>query len=275
MVLALLYTLRFEEDPSFFHIFILAVVYGCGMMTKISCAVPALYTAYVFGKKWKVEKQSRKSLTGKYVVFGIIAIPLGMWYSVRNLVLFGQSPWYVLRQSEEGGLYHGTESLAARFVIPDIKNIFVTPYADPYTDFNLPAYLMKSELFGEFRYQAPLWLPTILLMLNVALSFGAAAYGIFLLINQKRENAGKNRILIWGLLFGLFAAWSYFRYPFGCTMDCRYYMMLPICKAMLLTLFLGRSAEGKYREELGIMQTGIRGCMVLFALTAILWFGMI
>ena len=50
----------------------------------------------------------------------------------------------------------------------------LTPYADPYTDFNLPAYLMKSELFGEFHYQAPLWLPTILLMLNVALSFGAA-----------------------------------------------------------------------------------------------------
>ena len=166
--------------------------------------------------------------------------------------------------------------LIRRFpAIKSIKNIFVTPYADPYTDFNLPAYLMKSELFGEFHYQAPLWLPTILLMLNVALSFGAAAYGIFLLINQKRENAGKNRILIWGLLFGLFAAWSYFRYPFGCTMDCRYYMMLPICKAMLLTLFLGRSAEGKYREELGIMQTGVRGCMVLFALTAILWFGMI
>ena len=38
---------------------------------------------------------------------------------------------------------------------------------------------------------------------------------------------------------------------------------------------ISRRAVAKYREELGIMQTGIRGCMVLFALTAILWFGMI
>lgn len=276
VVLALLYTLKFEKEPSLSHILVLAVVYGCGMMTKISCAVPALYTAYVFGRKWKEEKQDRKSLTGKYAVFGSIALPLGMWYSVRNLVRFGQELWFIPRLSEEEEIFHGGKALMARFVIPDIKNIFVMPYANPYTDFNLPAYLIKTELFGEFRnYQAPLWLPTLLLMLNVVLSFGAAAYGIFLLINYKRENAGKNRILVWGLLFGFFAAWYYFKYPFGCTMDCRYYMMLPACKAMLLTELLMRRSEGKYGEELMIMQEGIRWCMVLLAFGEILWFGII
>lgn len=70
VVLALLYTLRFEEDPSFFHIFILAVVYGCGMMTKISCAVPALYTAYVLERNGRWKSKAEKALQGNMLFLG-------------------------------------------------------------------------------------------------------------------------------------------------------------------------------------------------------------
>ena len=104
MTAVILGTVEWEKQPDWKHTILLAVLYGCGMMTKISLAFPAFYTAYIF---WKNRKSSR--FIPKMAVFAVFALPLGLWYSVRNFVLFGQPLGYVPSMGEI--LYRGDLSL--------------------------------------------------------------------------------------------------------------------------------------------------------------------
>lgn len=267
MVAAVLYTVYWEKKPCLMNTIILGLIYGFGMQTKISCAVPAVYTLWIFLKKMYEYRKERKReirLFFRLVIFALISFPLGLWYSVRNLILFGQSPTYILAQQVGGPLYRGKEALVRRFIIPDIQNLLTTPYANPVVDSSLPVYLLKSELFGEFRYQVPAAIPIILLFLNICLTLIAMGYAVYLLAHFKM--VGEERKMgVWFLLFIGFAVISYLQYPFGCTMDFRYYMMLTICKALLITGVMMRKPRGIFRDELMMLQKSIRILSVCFS----------
>lgn len=251
MVAVILGTIRWEKNPDWKHTVLLAILYGCGMMTKISLAFPAFYTAYRFWKNRKI-----KLFIPKMGVFALISLPLGMWYSIRNYILFGQPIGYVLPQG--GALDRESYSYVARFFSFDIKSWLSSPYADPFSDYNLPIYLLKTELFGEFTYDMPVWIPTIFLLVSTLLTLAVAAIGIYRICRWKTFS-GDKRPLIYGLLFGAYTAISYFELPYGCSMDFRYYMMLTVCKVMVLCGFLGEKTgaetevgSGKNREEVEV-----------------------
>lgn len=243
---ALLYTLYWEKTPDWKYTILLAVFYGLGMLTKISMAVPALFTFFIFVKKItenRIWSRENRSIYGKLLVFGGISLPLGLWFSVRNRILFGQSLTYVLRQSESQSMYAGNTSWMQRFLIPDIQNLFYTPYAEPYTDKNLFVYLLKSELFGEAEFAIDAWIPVVLLFLNLVLTMILLGYFVYLcfFVWNRKGDVKILQLVSWMVLFSGFAVYSYWSYPFGCTMDFRYYMMLTVCKALLL----GRMLEGE------------------------------
>lgn len=284
---ALLYTLYWKKEPTWKNTCILALLYGFGMMTKISCAVPALYTLWVMVEKlfikklavkekeknvWKLlfDKENRL-LYGKLVVFGCISLPLGLWYSLRNWRLFGQGLTYVLPQDVEGPLFTGKVSLMQRFIIPDMKNLLQTPYANPIDDSNMPVYLLKSELFGEFSYEITPVIPTILLFLNLLLTVVAVSFGILLLVRRKQIK-GSVVPAVWLLLFGVFAINSYFSYPFGCTMDFRYYMMLSVIKALLIGKLLQGAGLGKESDENVFLREWVKKGCILFGIFSCLMY---
>lgn len=267
MAAVILGTVEWEKQPDWKHTILLAVLYGCGMMTKISLAFPAFYTAYIF---WKNRKSSR--FIPKMAVFAVIALPLGLWYSVRNFVLFGQPLGYVLPQGET--LYRGDRSYVARFLSLDIRNWLRTPYANPFQDYNFPVYLLKSELFGEFTYDMPVFIPTMLLLFSTLLTLCVAGIGIYK-ISRWKSAPGEKRPLIWGLLFGGYAAISYWKLPYGCSMDFRYYMVLTVCKVLVLCCFLDEEPEGHFAQEQLLLQKGLKGLCFLFAGFSILFFVML
>lgn len=288
-VSVLLYTLYWEKKPGWKNTIVLAVLYGCGMMTKISIAIPALYTIWIFSKKvfWSrlpenKEKLSAKeyfnilkereniSLYIKMVIFGCISFPLGLWYSVRNYILFGQSLTYVLPQSESGPVYRGMVSLVKRLVLPDIKNLLATPYANALEDYNLFVYMIKTELFGEFTYEIAEWIPMGLLFMNLLISVAVVAYAI-LLIKKRRECGNAWTIVGWLLLFSCFVVNSYMSYPFSCTMDYRYYSVLTVCKALLLGKLLDGVALRTELEDL--LKQGLKNTCILFSLFSVLMYG--
>lgn len=100
MVLAVLYTIKWSNDCSWKNTVLLAVIYGLGVMTKVSVGVIALFTAVVFVirlvKTVKTDAKQWKMLMLRYIVFGLISLPLGLCYSVRNYRMFGQPLGYVL-----------------------------------------------------------------------------------------------------------------------------------------------------------------------------------
>ena len=84
----------------------MAVIYGLGVMTKVSVGVIALFTAVVFVimlvKTVKTDAKQWKMLMLRYIVFGLISLPLGLWYSVRNYRMFGQPLGYVCAKRRPG-----------------------------------------------------------------------------------------------------------------------------------------------------------------------------
>lgn len=255
-------TLQWETTPDWKHTLLLALLYGCGMMTKISLAFPACYTAYIF---WKNRKAVQFWL--KMVVFGVISLPLGLWYSLRNYFLFGQPIGYVMLPGE--GFYTGKYSYVARFFSMNMKNWLRTPYTNPVENYNLPVYLLKSELFGEFQYQTPLWLSFMLLAVNTVLTLSVAVYGItciVLLVRKGEYREGKLRPFSFGLLFVGYAAFSYLKIPYGCSMDIRYYLILVVCKALALGCLLQERPHGSYGQELQMLQNGMKVLCVVFTI---------
>ena len=89
MLAAMLYTIRWYNNRSFKNIICLAFTIGLSMMSKLSGALIAPAVAVVFlyclVKHFKAEY---KKLLPQFFVFGLICIPLGLWWSIRNFILF-------------------------------------------------------------------------------------------------------------------------------------------------------------------------------------------
>ncbi|MGI6500181.1 MAG: glycosyltransferase family 39 protein [Anaerostipes sp.] len=232
--MALLYTFYWMEDQTWKHTVILAVIYGLGMMTKISCGIMAIVTAGVFIYKLWIAGKEKKAvpLIKKYLVFVCISFPLGLWYSLRNFVKFGQSIMYVLDVSKDKILYVGDVSMIKRFITISIENIIKTPYASAIDDSNYPVYLLKSALFGEFTFKISSLIPHLLLFAEILLvlmmlfviiwSFVKKGWGIELKI-----------ILLFSMVLYASNVWFNIKYPFGCSMDFRYLIPLGITVPIL------------------------------------------
>lgn len=233
LVLELCYTFYWWRDPSWKHTLLLAVIYGCGLMTKISCGVLAPVTALLFlirlVQSWK-EKRVWK-YAGKYAIFAGISLPLGLWYGIRNFLRFGQPLTYVA--SPDRKWYRGGYSLAQRLVIPNLSNLPQTPYADPRTDYNAPVYYLKTALFGEFGYAVPAWIPSFLLLTAVLLS-GIAVYALYWKLCRDRKDRKGLVLALTSLVFYGTMLYFYQKYPYGCSMDFRYYLFLAVPMALLL-----------------------------------------
>ena len=237
MTMAILYTYYWYQQPSYKHTIQLALIYGLGMMTKTSCVTYAFFTflvmCVVVYQQFKAKQY--KNILIQLGLFGIISLPLGLWYTVRNYILFKQPLGYVLLISKESRLYRGNESIFHRFLTIDITNLIKTPFADPWKDGNLSVYAVKSSLFGEFKYDVPYFIPVILLLLACLLVV-SLSYAIIKLWYLKQKELLDFRIGIiglWGIII-IFYIYFYISYPFGCTMDFRYIVPIVTVSSMII-----------------------------------------
>lgn len=262
MTLEVLYTFKWYKNPSWGNTILLAIWYGLGVSTKISCGLMAIFTAAVFLKVLvdsikEAEKGKMFKLIEKYLVFGLISLPLGLWYCVRNYIKFGQSFTYVMEINRESELFTGNQSLFRRFFSIDVGNLIDTPFANPYNDYNAPVYYLKSSLFGEFLHdrEPVAWL---LLFSAVMVAILIVAAMIKQLVYNRKDINGNIMV---GLILLVFASmyWFYYRYPFGCSMDFRYMIFTTMPAAMLL----GKLAEA---DKLNITFVSVSAYSVLSVL---------
>lgn len=266
MALAIYYTIVWTKDMSWKNTILLAVIYGLGVMTKISCGIPALVTAGVF--VWKLIQELRKKkglpLLLKYLVFGCISLPLGLWYSLRNYHLFGQKLTYVLMLNENSTLYCGNHSYVQRFFSIGIKNLLETPYAEPFGDYNFPTYLVKSALFGEFKYAVSDFFPILLLIAGVTIAglFVYAYYWQGKRILRGEAGSPTTLLAVNGLVLIGSAVIFCMKYAFGCSMDFRYYGIFAVICAVLFGGMLEQSqSEGvKHFGSGAVLLFGIMSC---------------
>ena len=248
----LLFTLRWIRTRSFIDLSILAFCYGLGIMTKVSVGSLAVVTGIVmlYVLYLNIRNGTGIICLQQYAVFALIAFPLGLWYPIRNLILFKQPFTYVYPIRLESPVYVGNYSLAARF-FPSLDNYI---YADPHRDYNVWPYIVRTSVFGEFTYSVPLWIPQVLLVcagfLALVSLFAIVRVVVCTPLYNVRMNilARKDQLLVacWGVTL-IFYIWFNIQYPFGCTMDFRY--LVPT--AIIGSLLIGRWADSRGK---GIIQ---------------------
>jgi hypothetical protein len=264
-VSALLFTVRWYAEPTYKNILLLALSIGCAMSTKFSGALIALLTAVVFLLVLlrRYREIGIKRLILQFTAFGAVCIPLGLWYSVRNYILFGQPIGYVAQISTTNQLYIGDISLFKRFLSFSIPDMLTNVFCNPYKDFNLWEYVVKSALFGEFTYSAAHKTVAAVLILSslLLIVLSLVAMVRFVLCGRDKNHFSVYTLAgLWALLMLSFVFFN-LRYPFGCTMDFRYIAPTVIIGAAFLGLLHDKLNQCRIRN---IMKPAFLGLLAIF-----------
>lgn len=214
-ILALLYLVKWEKNPTMKNAIIIATCIGLGLMTKTSIAVMIIPAVYVYFKKlgeFVKENKSVNSLLIQLLIFSVISITLGLWFQLRSLA----NGLYTLGIIEPyDNLSIADKSIWARFGVPNILNI---------SNVNMWNYLIYSSL--NFVQSSPNTMYNIVMCILVITLVIDTIYFII-------KNRSKNKIL----LITFISWWISYLYlnlsmPFTCSMHSRY-MVVPISIGIL------------------------------------------
>ena len=258
-----LYLIKWYKNSSMKNTIILAITTGLIALTKISGAIIAVPILYVFMDKfWKdyFTEKNRKKTIKKYVLecilFGVIALGLGLSYSIRNLLLFNQSIFYVPKAGQV--VYCGERSWLDRFTL--FSKEWLNVFAYPVEDCNICAYLIKSSLFGEYHLENINLISIFMLILNVVIIIVSLICLVKLIFTKGKSTEIKMIILFYCTEILMFL-YSNIKMPYACTMDFRY-----IVPTILFgMIFITEGIKGTKCEK-------VVNCMVyLFAVLAVVF----
>ncbi len=209
-----------------------------------------------------------KKLIAQFAAFLAVCAPLGLWHSIRNLVVLGQPLGYVPSPPLDSDLYVGWFSLKERFFSFSLSQYFGS-WCNPREDYNLWAYLLKCALFGEWEFDVPRLLADSFLLLFLILTL--ISVGCMISCLRKKD---VHPILRYGLL--LLTAVQLLMYlnfnigyPFGCTMDFRYVVPLVLPFSVFSALAAEWADQGSKRWKKGaaaVIYTVIGGFCTLSVL---------
>lgn len=250
-LLIILYSLKWNRDPSWKNIVILALCYGLGMSTKLSVGYLAPATALLFIWKMVSDRQWVKKYLPQWIVFAVIAFPLGLWWYVRNYLQFGVPIGYVPSISSNSKQYLGDRfNVLQRLFTPmkeQLEYLYICFGGNEITpDYNIPLTILKSSVFEEqtlTKYYSGVRYPSVALFIaNLGLILTAIAgqiRGLKTLL--KEENAFL--ILMYAVVVLSFLFFC-FGYPAVCTMSYRYIVPTMICGVIGLAVLMETRVKG-------------------------------
>lgn len=268
----ILYLIKWNDNPNIKNTIILAVITGCSVMTKISGAIMAVPIMYTFIKKiieiHRTENNKILLLFGKFMLFGIISLPLGLWHPIRNLILFNQPLGGVLLPGD--GLYVGQYSTVQRFLSISFKELFGQVYCVIPDNHNVFAYIVKCSILGEFTYNNNINIyVTFLKFVNLLIILAIVLCTFILIGKYKRKD--KNSFIIMILLITFFTNMiSYYsfniQYPYLCTMDFRYIVPTIFTGIVTICVVLDEFIKNDIIKEL------IEYVVILFCILSFVFF---
>lgn len=248
LLAAVLSALKWYQTDSIAHLLQTALFIGLGMMTKTSVAMVAFPVAALMLIRL-CKTANRAACIRRYVLFGGIAFPLGLWWPIRNAVRFGVPFNYVPKLSYTADQYVGFRSFWERFTpFVGFGDSPTFSWEAPF-EYNAWSGLFKSSAFGEFspgnysalteRFAGVLFFFTLAVCL---ISFAAMLYTLF-------SGSAKHTVGKWFMaMLYVTTLISYlvfcYRFPHSCTMNIRYATPL----ILIGTFFTGTAMErlGQY-----------------------------
>lgn len=272
-LVAALFLIKWYKSDSLKDLIILAISTGLSVMTKTSGGLIAFPITYIFIKKLfkELNESKNQSIIIKknlciYVLFGCISLPIGLWYPIRNNILFGQPILYVM-DPHNADLYVGNCSFLERF-LPFSSEIGAM-YCDPWTHCNIPIYLLKCSLYGEYSWIVG-GIYNILYYSTIIINIFFILYILYCVIkNSIKKSEENNELKISLVVLFLINLFSYLsiniELPYGCTMDFRYIIPTLFVGFLFIGFELKNIEKSKYKNIVYYIVGGLTSIMLVFS----------
>jgi len=206
------------KDKTIKNVVLMALFLSLTMLAKKNGIILVPIALAVFAVTILRDKRNYKYILRQAGVFLTISIPLCIIFPIRNFVKFGQGLLY----APDVNFERYANTLKNLLYIP-IKGFIEQPFTqDPFTGRNelFADYVLKSSLFGEWRFEGLERIATLLLFVTSALIIILAVYLIVQNVNLLK---GKGFIMLLCLIlpFGLLLQ-SRLSFPVVCAQNFRY-----------------------------------------------------
>ena len=236
-LLCVINTFRWYRDRDFKSIVFLALSFGLGMMSKISCGVIALFTGsimiYCLVKAIKTNKY--RAIVLQLAIFAAICFPLALWFPIRNYVLFDQPLNYVVPLGENHPIYTGNVEWYRRFFEFSLIDMLKNPFFQFPGGYSIPEHVVRTSMFGEWSFGEDNLMCQALLVINVLMIVISTVSMIYVVVDGK-ELSKRFRFglfAVWAISFGSFIQFN-IAYPYMCTADFRYIGITGITGAVFI-----------------------------------------
>ena len=191
---AFCYGIEWYQQGRFKDILISAFCTGFGMMTKLSAGLIAFPLGFLFIVRFIKDVKAKKGLRtfGQLACFGVIAVPLGLWYSVRNLIRYNTPLGYVLKLDylpQDISRFSVSQRLFDFYGFP-IEDFYVNLGSDGEQDYNIFITQVKTMLFGYENCRDDMLMSLtgyFLLILTLMLVATAVAGIIYLVVTLRKS----------------------------------------------------------------------------------------
>ena len=282
--LGILFTAKWLHKPTIGNIVVIALSIGLGMASKMTAALLAFPVAGVFLYRLVVSIKQKKvlSLIPSFLLFAVIVFPIGLYFPVRSYLLYGQPLTYVWHNLNHHLLVTNDSTWSRFFSFPVDQlthSLFEILWDDSIygQDYNIYTSLMKSFLYGEFAFGNYI-LAGALMIFNfffVITMFVSMMSFIFNGIFNRNINQKELLLFFGGLGLTFFVSYIQFNltYPYACTMDFRYVVVILLPIALLVAF--GYQKTQTQTEHPKLKRFGAKYFPLLvtaFCLTSILYY---
>lgn len=264
-IASIYYTIRWYKEQKIGNIIKIAFALSLGMITKTSAGLIAPAIAVVFLYTLIKNKSNWKSLLLQFVVFGVICVPIGLSWCVRNKLLFDVPFNYVINLGENSNQYIGNLSLWDRIGIPNVAQLTAThiDWNNMKAFSNIWGQTILTMVVDEGILNIDFWLEAILTVLLIWIScvlYLLCLYSVIKLAFKRKYDLGIKLLLCIGYFTLMISYVSFcFGYPHICTMNFRYITAtVPVLAACFGIIAKGRlKIVGNTLMMLSAILTGI------------------
>lgn len=238
---SILFILDWQKTGRYTVLVVAALTMGLSVGTKLSgaMAAPAVLVVIICGmvEAFK-EKRYAKAIISP-VLYGLISLPVGLWYFIRNYVRFGVPLTYILRPTSDY-MYLGDIPFITR-LIPDeivsVEDCFFHNGLEGNPEHSIPITLCKTGIFNEaiMRDQIGTALTGYILYLLFALLMFIGLIGLvyFVCFTFKKDRCMARIALGITVIVNLILYIKMnIEFPYSCTMNIRYILPTVITGAM-------------------------------------------
>lgn len=257
-------TLLWYENKTLKNIMKISLCIGLGMMTKLSAAVIAVPVGIVFivvlllniRKKWKM-------LIGQYLAFGVVCVPLGLWFQIRNLIKWGIPINYMWAMKPDNPMYLGDRLFTERITDFSLYQ-FKIPFeqflerGDDYAEFNPLVAILKNFIFGEYvdeysfnAFQSAQKIAYVLFYTGILLALLVFIAAVIVLILERKTSVFA-KIFLAGTYLSSLACfyWMCYSEPYVCTMNSRYLIHVLVISFVFFGIFISWMSNWKTKASM-------------------------